>query len=356
MSKKKPIAVIITDDHLSDKSIEVVKSIHKKAREKAISLGLEVVYHGGDIIDSRKAQTWGVLKTLDEIIEEYKQDGLCLRIIPGNHSKPDYHSEESFLDIFKRRKGFDLVRSHKSFQEGNVVIHMIPFFSENGTYSQYLKKAITEVRKTPEYDHILITHIAVDKVTNNDGSEVENELTSKVFKVFKKVLIGHYHNMQVIDSFIHYIGSSRQLNFGEDESKGMTILYEDLSMDQIYLDTPIYRTTSIDLSTIKEVELNQIIKQVGQSKDFEKIKIVGSNERIESFKSTLIDLETKGIKIDKKVEDPEIDMSYTELINFKGFDSKEILKEWTLFEEKKEIDEELSDEIRERLEKVLNKK
>ena len=58
--------------------------------------------------------------------------------------------------------------------------------------------------------------------------EAPNEVPQEVFKGFKSVLVGHYHNRKKIEGTkIEYIGSSRQANFGEDEHKGYTLLWSD---------------------------------------------------------------------------------------------------------------------------------
>ena len=62
----------------------------------------------------------------------------------------------------------------------------------------------------------------------------DKELPAKIFEVFDKVFVGHYHNRTIIDKTrIEYIGSSRQHNFGEDEEKGYTVIYTDGSHEFI---------------------------------------------------------------------------------------------------------------------------
>ena len=254
---------------------------------------------------------------------------------------------------FDRYPAFNLIRDYKAFDEGEVAIHMIPFFNEKVTYPHYLKKAVQDASEFPDMQNILITHVAVNGVTNNDGSDVENDLTSKVFKCFDKVLVGHYHNKQTIGN-VHYVGSTHQHNFGEDENKGLTVIYDDCSIEQVRLDVPVYKTNKIDLNTISEDELEQSLKQIKSSNNFEKIKFSGTKEKLAAFDKMTKSLETQGVKIDRSVDDPEIDISYTELIEFKGFDNQSILIEWDGFAEKKELDKDINKQSKERLQKILN--
>lgn len=43
--------------------------------------------------------------------------------------------------------------------------------------------------------------------------------------------LGHYHDYQQVGSNIFHLGSLQQNNFGEDESKGFWMLYDDCTVE-----------------------------------------------------------------------------------------------------------------------------
>lgn len=335
---RNPLFIMMTDDHLSDSSFDLCIDIHRQVRSKAKQLGLKCVYHTGDIIDSRKAQTWTVLKSLIQIFQEYEKDDLELRIIPGNHSKPDYESEESFLDVFQRYPAFKLIRDCGTYIEGNVAIHMIPFFDENIVYPHYLKRAVEQSKAHSHLDaNILLTHVGVDGVRRNDGTNVDNDLRQGAFNQFDLVFIGHYHDYQEVGDNIVYYGSTHQHNFGEDENKGMTVVYDDLTFEQIKLNVPTYNTTIIDLNKIAVDEVKVQLQQIHDSGNFEKVKFTGTREKLSSLEKAIKSTQLVGIKVEKIIDDPIVDISYEDLLQFKGFDNSSILEEWKNFTSNKKL-------------------
>lgn len=329
--KKKPLILIITDTHLSNKNIDLVIDIFKQAIEKTVKLGFDVLYHAGDVFDSRKHQTLATLNAWYDILDMLEEAGIKLRAIPGNHDKPDYFDEASYLDVYRTHPALELVRNYKRFPHGDIMIHMLPFFDEVEVYPFYLKK--TEISKAMN-QNIAITHIAVDGVRNNDGSEIEETFDKKNFKMFDKVLVGHYHDAQGLGN-VEYIGSAFQKNFGEDDNKGMTLTYDDGLLERIELVFPRFKTVKVDLNLVTPDELEKEFTAHKNSEDNIRFKFSGTKEKISS-----IDRQKyvkAGIDVKTDQDDPEIDLDYAELIDFTGFDSKKILEEWGEFGEKHDI-------------------
>ena len=64
-----------------------------------------------------------------------------------------------------------------SFVKDGVKYHLLPYFKEKGNYSENLKVAKSNIDSS--LINILCTHISVESVRNNDGSEVKLADTSK---------------------------------------------------------------------------------------------------------------------------------------------------------------------------------
>ena len=345
--KKKPLFILITDTHLNHKNIELVIDIFRQAIEQAQKLGLKVIYHAGDLFDSRKHQTLATLRAFAEILLMCEEAGIVLRAIPGNHDKPDYFSANSYLDVYERYGSLELVREWASFKEGDYYVHMIPFFDEREVYPHYLSKAAF----VKGFKNILITHIAVDGVRNNDGSEIENTFDKKAFKKFEKVLVGHYHNAQEVGN-VAYVGSAYQKDYGEDDDKGMTLVYDDGSLERILLDFPRFETIKIDLNVVTTEELEKTFKSHEKSEDNIRFKFSGTKEKLAALDRPKYI--KAGIDVKTEQDDPEIDLDYAELVDFTGFSKAKILDEWGEFSEKHEIDENIEKAGKIRLEKTFN--
>lgn len=344
--KKTPLFILITDTHLNHKNIELVIDIFRQAIEQAVKYGFKVIYHAGDLFDSRKHQTLATLKAFAKILMMFEEVGITLRAIPGNHDKPDYLSASSYLDVYEKYSSLELVREWACFPEGDYYIHMIPFFDEKEAYMDYLKAAVF----VQGWKHMLVTHIAVDGVKNNDGSEIENTFDKKGFKKFEKVLVGHYHNKQEVGNVV-YVGSAFQKDYGEDDDKGMSLIYDDGSIERIELDFPRFKTVKIDLNVVTPEDLEKTFKSHKNSEDNVRFKFSGTKEKLVALDRPKY--VKAGIDVKTEQDDPEVDLDYAELAHFTGFDKTKIKEEWEEFSEKHDICEAMSAEGKERLTKAF---
>lgn len=344
------IAIILTDTHLSPATEEVNKSVYKQAREHAKKLGLNSVYHGGDIFDSRKAQPLSNLKAFENILDEFKEDGLELIAIPGNHDKNDYRSENSYLDPFKHHPAFALISTFATVQlKSKVNLTLIPFFNESDTYAQYLEKANSYMNKGEKY--FLLTHIAVNGVKNNDGSKVENSITMDMFSKYEQVLIGHYHNQSVVGKNINYIGSAYQHNFGEDTKKGFCVIEDDFSLSYIKAIFPEYKKVVVDLSSVTPTEAEKLINKHKSETDKVRFVFKGTYEQVNAIDKNSFKKEG----IDVKLESAEIEIGVEQAENneFVSFDKSGITDEFANFCETNNIEN--SEIGKKYLQQILNK-
>lgn len=225
---KKVEVIALTDTHLSKSTIEENISCFEQARIKAKELGLKRVHHIGDIFTNRSGLTLDVLIAFTRILQGFKEDGIELIAIPGNHDKVHLNVDASYLDIFIT-EGVFTVHANPTITEGfsdTLEIAFLPYYKEVDLYPEQLKKTVSLI-KNKKKKTILLTHVAVSGVQNNDGSVIENDLDPNLFNNFHKVFIGHYHNRSQVGQNIFYTGSAFPQNFGEDADKGFTLIYSD---------------------------------------------------------------------------------------------------------------------------------
>jgi exonuclease SbcD len=326
---KKVIGVFITDTHLAENNIEIVKSIFRQTANKAKELGLTVIYHLGDIFHSRKGQTQEMLSVFDDILDELHNEDIKLILIPGNHDKQDYGSWKSFLKSYRHHPALDLIQEYGYYEYDGINIHMLPFFEDE----IYIKK-LEELKEKNGWNlaNVLLTHIGFSGAIMNNGIPVESTVTLNHVSEFSLVLVGHYHDPQEIAGRVKYIGAALQHDFGENESKGLTILYDDLSTELIKLDFPKFRSFEIDVKALTTKDIADLKKEKEDSQDNIRIILKGDEKDIKAFnRQALIEV---GVKVEMKED--KIDREELEH-RVVPFDDKSLNEEFDVFCEKESL-------------------
>lgn len=154
---------------------------------------------------------------------------------------------------------------------------------------------------------VLFGHFAVAGSRNNDRSVVENNIKPSSFKDFKKVYLGHYHDYQQVGSNIFHLGSLQQNNFGEDESKGFWMLYDDCTVELLKSrNGNVFKKERLDLDNIPPKQLKATLRKIKEDNPNSRLRIElwGKSSTLESFdKSEYSDL---GIDFKKKHKDVEL--------------------------------------------------
>lgn len=341
MAKKvEDLALMLTDSHLKEDTVDINLSIWRQAIQECKKRGLDQIYHLGDAFNSRKAQSILVLNTFNQILQELHDAGIHLNIIPGNHDKTDYQSEDSFLDPFMFHPGVNIwPKGDVSRLGDNLSLFQMPFFDEkSGKYgeivSPLLDIAIQE--KKSGRVNILLTHIGVNEAVMNGGSVIEGHLDGSMFDVFDKVYVGHFHDYQELrKGKIVYMGSCYQANFGEDSKKGFQILKTDGSIEFVQTEFPRFIKVPLNIDKVSKEDLTEIKKEYEGSTDNIRLEFTGSKESLKKvdrreFESLGIDVKTKEESVE--VVDHEDDVS--------TFTNESIRDEWLKFtDEDKETQE-----------------
>lgn len=325
---KTPLAILLTDIHYHKDNIPQVNSICEQGLKLAIKLKVKVVFIMGDIFTDRTGQTLSVLLAFKGIIRKFSDKDIDLIIFPGNHCKTDQESEDSYLDIYSGMKNVFVIRDGHCVDLKKLLVYCLPYFLENGSYPGRLKKLSIEALKQ-DRNKVLLTHIAVSGVSNNDGSKVKNELGIKQFSAFDSVFVGHYHNRSKVGDNIYYIGSTHPQRYGEDNDKGFTILYNDGSHEYIQSDFKQYVKLSIDLATTSKKELKEIIEKYSDAEDKVRVVLKGTDEQLASIDSK--QFAEVGIDLKKESENILKAVSAAENDEFINFDKKSILKAFNEF-------------------------
>lgn len=322
----KPLFGVITDLHLCESNlIEIYNSCYK-----AIIIckqnGVNQLFIIGDIFDERKALSFNTLQMFGKILQLGHNEGIYIHLIPGNHDKISYKHKKSYLDIYSHYPGVELYRDLSFIKLDKWTIYLLPFFDEK---TELVSRLNSLKKLVKGGSNLLLTHIAIDGVRNNDGTKVDGVVNRKVFTLFDKVLVGHYHDKQVIDN-ITYIGSIVQHNYGEDELKGLTLFNEDGSLSQHFVGDKKFLTVDIDLSKYKLEEVKSTLVNIYKdSPDRIRFKFTGTKEQLQKISRT--EFTSKGIDVAIK-QQQELDLNLEEeTVDFSGFNKQKILEEWRGF-------------------------
>lgn len=324
---KEPLALFITDTHLSENSLEVNFSVYQQAVAKCQELGIGQIFHGGDIFTSRKGQPEIVLNAFHSILEMLEANKINMFAIAGNHDKTDYTSSSSYLEAFTHHASFKLFAPYGAMMhDDRIIFHFLPYYDEDLIYADY----IDQIECPADKVNILITHVGIEGVLNNHQIAGKFEkVTPALFQKFDLVLIGHYHNRIVLDKGrIIYTGSTHQATFGEDEEKGFVIIYDDgtISFDKFV--TPIYRTIDITGDQIDK-KLIKMAKQNAENNDRIRLRISGDYE--EAKQSMVADLQELGVKVEK-IKDEYVagDIMQRESVQASSTDVIDSYHEWAI--------------------------
>lgn len=293
---KQPIAVSITDTHLEEKTIEINRSIFRQSFNICDELGVKSLLHFGDIFNSRKGQPEVVLNAFKSILDEAAERQIIIYAIAGNHDKTDLTSEESFLDAFDGHPAFKVLRAGQILSNEYVDLYFLPYFDEKLVYAEKLKEISANV--SDNRISILCTHVGIEGSFTNKGAKKESEVTPDKFNAFTYVIIGHYHNRQVLEGGkIIYTGSGYQANFGEDKEKGIVVIYDTDNKDEVFdfltLDFPEYITVDV----LPEDITKDLVEQVKQKQTEANIRIRVQGEISEEKKHLIVSLQEVGAKV-----------------------------------------------------------
>lgn len=308
--KKEPVSLIISDPHLKESNIDLVKSIFGNAVDLCKKLKIHTILLLGDLFDSRKGQPLNVLKSAKSILRLCENNGIKIYTIPGNHDKQNYESYDSFLDIFQS-ENFIVFDRFTAISLKNLEIAFIPFFKEDSQilYDQFEKMKDWSIG-TNTKKFVLCTHIGINGSITNENEHIQNCVPSSQFTGVHKVFVGHFHNRQEFENIV-YVGSTHQSNFGEDEKKGFTILYEDGSYEFIQSNFPKFIKKQVSIENLTDFMLHTDFLHEAEGNN-SRIELIGSSEQLKSFdKSILTDL---GIEVVLKVSESILNIELTETI------------------------------------------
>lgn len=332
---KEPIFILINDIHIDKNNGKLVEDVFTQVLDLAEERGVSHVIIGGDVFTNRSGQPLDCLATFQKIIDLANKKEIILEVIPGNHDKTDPDDYRSYIDIYRGNRILTIRREGSVGIINGCAVAFVPYFSDEKWKEEFLKAVglvedcLSEGDIDKKSPRFLITHVAIEGVKNNDGSEVVSELKPSMFDMFTKVFIGHYHNASKVGKNIYYTGSAYQNNFGENVTdKGCTVVYSDGSFESIPLKFPKYIKHVIDVNDSET--LRNLIEQY-EGEDYNHVRFVIQGRKVDASKINLSDISAKGIQCQfESIEEREaVDNSVDE--EMLSYDKRSMMKDFIKF-------------------------
>ena len=334
---KNPLFVLVNDIHIDKPKCELVKDIFKQLIDVCEKYNVPEIVLGGDVFTNRSGQPLTCLATFQEILDMLKKQDIYLHVIPGNHDKTDADDCASYVDVYRGNENLFLYRQEHCRIFGNCLVCFIPYFGDE-KWKEQLEKVKLKLVEYEKFEKgkliannpkFLVTHIAIDGVRNNDGSEVVSELKPTDLDCFAKVFVGHYHNASRVGKNIYYTGSAYQNNHGESiVDKGCTIVYDDATIEHVDLKFPKYIKHVIDVND-SETLRNLIEKYEGE--DYDHVRFIFQGKKVDASKVDLNFISSKGIECQfESIEEKE---AINDSINIDSlnYDKRSISKDFLKF-------------------------
>lgn len=342
---KQAIALLINDLHVDKDNIAEFNKNWDEALTICQREGICDIVVGGDMFTARSSQTLATLLAVRHALDKAVAKDIYVTIAEGNHDLVAQEEIEGYNHLFRGLKGIEVVDTHKvMYWDGcDFCLLVMSYFPEEGSFIDKLEQAVqdTIVKLNPditgEHQMLLYIHEGVHGALGD--FDISGELPQEPLEDFKAVLCGHYHNRcKIKGTKIEYIGSSRQNNFGEDEEKGYTILFDDGTTEFVKNQVnQRYATVEIDADNLSE--LDDYFADDAMSNYKVRVKVRCTDKQAKVFdKQKLLEMGFNKVEMltgkdkPKEVAASGIDEKY---------DKQGIKKEYQSFCAEKEIDAEL---------------
>ena len=341
MKNRKPVALLVNDIHAGSDNLSEFLLNWNEALSVAKGYNVYNIYIGGDLWQSRASQSLDTLLCVKNALCKASDLGYTVTIAEGNHCKVDQNANEGYSHLFKDLDDIvivdDFICDEYGDEDNPICLSLMGYYPENGSFMGHfskLKDYLSESYKDKKYTSILYIHEGINGALAKSS---EKELPANIFKGFDKVLVGHYHNRVKIEPNIEYIGASRQHNFGEDEEKGYTILYD--NGDTEFVKNKVNTRFATIQATPSEISPDLMQKYNDSEYNYKvRVKIeCTEDEAADLNRQQILKMGYSKVEVSAKVEVSETDnVEVTE-----KFDHNAIIDEYGKFCEKNDYEKKL---------------
>lgn len=329
--------LLMNDLHIGKENIPEFVANWNEALSICKKMDVSQIAICGDLFLSRASQTLDILLAVHDCLLSAAEQGINVSIANGNHDKVSLEATRGYCHIFDQHPNVLVADNYVTLPIGDgeyALLHMIAYFPEDGSFCDKLSD-VKQNAINPAKKNYLYLHVGINGALSQPS---EKELPANIFDEFERVFVAHYHNRCVIPkSRIEYIGSSRQHNFGEDEEKGYTVLYNDGSHEFIQNRANVrYKVIDIDGDKV-DIHLTDLLSEIKEGGRYRtKVRVHTTSEKCSAINKSIL-LEAGASKVEIVTEEVEqIEVSSSSL--FEKFDTGKIRETYEEFCSEKGID------------------
>ena len=327
---KNPLFIIFNDIHLKPGNEEETIASIRHLIAYALDNNIKKTIFAGDLFHSRSNQRESVLNACDEIFKLLHEAGLEIYVFPGNHDKTSYFNYSSFLKAYRFHPGVTYTEGILNFEIEGKKITLVPFFDDS---------ILVPMLEEAEGGDILVSHFEMKGSSHLGKTSEKSTITRTTLKKWKKTYLGHYHNTHEITPNIIHLPSLRQQDFGEDDKKGFSVIYDDLSYEIIQGVFKKFTKIVVNIDTTDSTAIKALIKTHSNSEDTIRFELVGEESKLKAFDQE--QFKGTGIDVKKKYEKNFDQDSFVAPILIKKFDMGQVVSTFKTFCEEKELNHEV---------------
>lgn len=230
-------------------------------RDYCLTNNITDVLFGGDMFHHRGTIDVTVYNAIYKTLDSYHRLGITIHAIAGNHDQTDasivpisaIHAFDKIIHVIEKPELFAI-----NNQSEQVEVVAIPY-SKNKKFVLESMKYLRDMCEDPR-QAILLCHLGIDGGLVGSGMYMmsdEYTLKDLMYDKWKSVVIGHYHQPQILSYNTFYCGTPVQNNFGDelkgkDGYNGFFVIDTDRRWDIEFV--PIIAPRFITVSSVEELK------------------------------------------------------------------------------------------------------
>lgn len=227
-------------------------------RDYCITHGIIDVLMSGDLFHKRANIEVSVFNPAYKVLSSFRDLGINLHAIAGNHDDVD-SSQIPMTSIHSFREIIHVIEQPEYFTvNNNAEIVAIPYSKDKKFVLESMKQLRKQCKEPRQA--ILLCHLGIDGGLVGSGMHMmsdEYSLRDLMYDKWKYVVVGHYHQPQVLEYNSIYCGTPVQNNFGDelkgkDGYNGFFVIDTDRRWDIEFV--PIIAPRFITFSSVEELE------------------------------------------------------------------------------------------------------
>lgn len=233
--------------------------------EHAINEKCEYLLISGDLFHLKVINSKTLLKVIT-ILERAKANNIKIFVIEGNHDKPFFVDEQSWLNFLKER-GYIYLLKHKLIDNQLVIdndsiyedehIRIIGIGYLGSATSIYLKNLQNKISKSNKFT-VLMLHAAINRLIGEEMGDINIDLLQPLKGIVDYIALGHIHTKYEYDDLCYNPGSIENIRIKDGlkkDKKGYYIVSFD-ELKQKEVNYYISKQRKINYVTLKIENIN----------------------------------------------------------------------------------------------------